>query len=148
MSDSSNNNGSQSAAKALEMGGTLAKGVSGFMAGKANAKLLRAEARAAVRTGVAQDDDIRLEARRTAGEAIAGMGANGGGMGTGSALDALREIEVESGLDRLRVKADAHNKSASLNYQARLAKRQGAFELLGSALEAGASALGGGGGGG
>jgi hypothetical protein len=139
------NGGSQTAAKALQMGGPLVKGVSGFMAGKANAKLMRAEARAAIRTGVAQDDDIRMEARRTAGEAIAGMGANGGGMGSGSALDALREIEVESGLDRLRVKADAHNKSAALNYQARLAKRQGAFELLGGIMDAGAAAVGAGG---
>jgi hypothetical protein len=146
MSGGGNNQATSTAATALQSGGGLVKGVSGFMAGKANARLARAEAAGAVRTGVAQDDEIRLAARRTAGEAIAAMGAAGGGLGSGSALDVLREIEVESGLDRLRVKADAKNRAGALNYQARIAKRQGALELLGGVMEAGAQAAGGGGG--
>jgi hypothetical protein len=133
-------------AKGTQAGGALVRGASGFMAGKANARLARAEADAAVRTGVAQDDDIRMAARRTAGEAVAAMGAAGGGLGSGSALDVLREIEVESGLDRLRVKADAKNRAGVLNYQARIYKRQGAFELLGGFMDAAAAAAGGGGG--
>ena len=134
-------------AKGLQSGGALLRGASGFMAGKSNARLARAEAQAAVRTGVAQDDEIRMAARRTAGEAIAAMGAAGGGLGQGSALEVQREIDVESGLVRLRVKADARNRAGALNYQARIYKRQGAFELLGGFMDAGAAAVGGGGGG-
>lgn len=145
MSDT-NNSATVTAAKGLQAGGAVVGGLSGFMAGKANARLARAEAKAAIRTGVAQDDDIRMAARRTAGEAVAAMGAAGGGLGTGSATDVLREIEIESGLDRLRVKADASNRAAALNYQARIAKRQGAFELLGGFMEAGAQVAKGGGG--
>lgn len=127
----------------IQAGGSLIRGIGGFQAGKANARMARAEADAALRTGVAQDDDIRARARAAAGEAIAAMGANGGGIGTGSAIDVLRQIELESGLDRLRVKANAMNLSEARNAQAKLYKRQGAWNLIGSVVD-GAGAVAGG----
>lgn len=129
----------------VQAGGSLVRGLGGFQAGKVNAKMARAEADAKLRAGVAQDDEIRLQARRAAGEAVAAMGANGGGLGTGSALDTLRDIEIESGIDRLRVKRQASNEASALRTQARLYRSQGAWNLLGSAFEAGAQAMGGGG---
>ena len=128
----------------IQAGGNLVRGIGGFQAGKANARMARAEANAALRGGLAQSDDIRREARRVAGEAVAAMGASGGGLGSGSALDVLRDIEVESGLDRLRVQTDARNRSESLNAQARLYRRQGAWNLLGSVVDSASSFAGGG----
>jgi hypothetical protein len=131
-----------------QTGGALLKGASGFQAGKANARMLRAEAQSNIVAGVAEEADIRAQARRTAGEAVAAMGANGVQLGTGSAIDLLREVELESGLDQLRVRRAAANRAASLRAQASQAKRQGIFDLIDAGLEAGAKAAGGGGGGG
>lgn len=131
----------------LQAGGSLLKGASAFQAGKANARMLRAEARSNIAAGVAEEADIRAQARRTAGEAVAAMGANGVQLGTGSAIDLLREVELESGLDQLRVRRAAANRAASLRAQASQAKRQGIFDLLGGVMEAGAAAFGSGGGG-
>ena len=134
-----------SSGRAAQGAGSIIKGMAGFQAGKANARRAQAEADASLRQGVAEDDDIRATARRTAGEAIAAMGANGGAIGTGSALDALRDIELESGLDRLRVKTQARNNFEAKQMQASLQKRQGAWNLLSSVAET-ASAFAGGGG--
>lgn len=127
------------ASAAFGVGGSLLKGASSFQAGKANARMLRAEARSNIVAGVAEEADIRAQARRTAGQAIAAMGANGTGLGTGSAIDLLREVELESGLDQLRVRRSAANRAASLRAQASAAKRQGIFDLIGAGLEAGAA---------
>lgn len=145
---SSSGAGWRAAGAGLQAGGALVQGIGGLQAGKANARLARAEAKAALREGVARDDEIRRAARRAAGEAIAAMGANGVDLGTGSALDALREIEVESGLDRLRAKAEAQGRASALRYQAKVYKRQGAFQLLGGLLGASSAAAGAAGGGG
>jgi len=128
--------------------GSVVKGVGGFQAGKANAYAARAEARAATQEGVAQEADIRAQARRAAGEAVAAIGANGGGLGTGSALDLLRETALESGLDLLRVRRGAANKAMGLEAQAKNYRRQGAFDLVGGLLQAGATAADAAGGGG
>lgn len=130
----------------LQAGGSLVRGIAGFQSGKANARAARAEANAALRTGVARDDEIRLQARRTAGEAIAAMGAGGGQLGSGSALDVIRDIELESGLDQLRVRTEAQNTYNARNFQARLYRRQGAWNLLGGVMSAGDAFVGGGGG--
>lgn len=135
-------------AGALKGAGALVQGISGFQAGKANQRLARREARGAVNAGVAQEADIRAQARRTAGEAIASMGANGGGLGTGSALDLLQESILESELDRLRVRRGAANQAAGLRYQGRIAMRQGIFDAVGGAISAASSVAGGAGGGG
>ena len=129
----------------MQAGGSLIKGIGAFQAGKANARMADAEAQGALRQGVAEDDDIRMRARQTAGEAIAAMGANGGQLGTGSALDAMRDIELQSGLDRLRVKAQAQNAFEGKKAQASLYRKQGAFQLLASIADS-ASAFAGGGG--
>jgi hypothetical protein len=143
----SGGSGTSNTAGYVQGGGSIVKGLGGFQAGKANAKMARAEAKGKLRAGVAQDDDIRRDARRAAGEAVAAMGANGASLGTGSALDVLRDIEVESGIDRLRVKAGARNEAEALNAQARLYKRQGAWALVSGVFDAAAAAAGGGGGG-
>lgn len=136
------------AAVALQAAGSLVKGAAGFQAGKANARAARAEAASAIRAGVAEEADIRARARRVAGEALAAQGANGGGLGTGSALELLRETVLESELDRMRVRRAAANRAAGLNAQARLARRQGAFDLIGGIVGAGGAIAGSGGTGG
>lgn len=132
------------AAVALAAAASVVKGVAGFQAGKANAQAARAEARGQINAGVAQEADIRAQARRSAGQAIAATGANGGGLGTGSALDLLREVQLESGLDRLRVRREAANRAAGLRAQAANSKRQGLFDLVGGVIGAGSAIAGGG----
>ena len=126
--------------------GKLLQGAAGFQAGKTNAKLARREAQGTLSAGVAQEADIRLQARRAAGEAITMMAANGGGLGEGSALTMLREVELESGLDRLRVRTAAQNRAAGLEVEAQLAKKRGIFDLATGVIDAAGSAFGGGGG--
>jgi len=127
---------------AFAVGGAALKGIAGFQAGKTNARMAKREAQGALVAGVAQEADIRQDARRSAGEAITAMAANGGGLGTGSALTMLREIELESGLDRLRVRGAAANRAAGLKVEGELSKRRGIFDALAAGTDIAGTVVG------
>lgn len=127
-------------------------GISGMQAANYNAKAAEREGQMAVADGVATEARIRDEARMAAGEAIAAQGQSGLQIGTGSALDVLRESAITAELDRLTVRARADNVRAAKAEEARMQRKSGRMALLagiiGSAEDAAAAAAGGGGGGG
>lgn len=121
--------------------GKVLGGVGGYSAGKAQATALRAGAdQARAEAGI--EAQLGLEdADRTEGRAATLAAASGGGL-TGSALDVLDDLERQS---QFRAKAAIYRgemEARSREYEARVAKRQGAVSLVTGITGAGATALG------
>ncbi len=126
----------------LALGSGIAKGVGGLMAGNSRAKSLRGQAREERVAASGQIRRVREDARRKIGEQyalLAGSGLEGAASG-GTAMDALRESQVEVALDVLELRRQGVTRSQALDREAKLAKREGRFALvegiLGGATEA------------
>lgn len=125
---------------ALAVGGAIVKGVSAYSASRANARGLDNQADEELRASVAQESDLRVSARAAIGEQMAAQGSNGFMGGTGSALDTLRESQINAALDVLRIRREGQVKASTLKAQAKEVRRQGVFSAA-SALIGGASSL-------
>lgn len=102
------------------------------MAGNANARAAREQAREEERAAAGQIRRVREDARRKIGEqyaALAGGGFEGAASG-GTALDALKQSQVEAALDVLELRRQGALKSRSLRREASNAKREGKFALI------------------
>lgn len=121
--------------------GSLVQGVAGLRAGNANAKRLNLQADEERRTAAARVRQIKDEGRSVIGEQLAAQVSGGFAGGTGTALDALRQSQIEVALDVLETRRQGEYAARSLTTQARDAKRQGRFALLQGVLGAGSSAL-------
>ncbi|MFZ4687848.1 MAG: hypothetical protein ACOYLS_01290 [Polymorphobacter sp.] len=123
-------------------------GISGMQAGNYNARAAERDAVAAQQDGAAAEARVREEARYAAGEAIAAQGQSGMQLGTGSALDLLRENAVNAELDQLTIRTRAENMRRGKIGEAGLARATGRAALvqgiIGTAEDA-ARAFGGGG---
>lgn len=128
-------------ATVLSAGGSILKGVAANKAGKQNRRAAYAQAREEERTGEAQALRIRDEARRAMGEQIAGQFANGFMGGTGSALDALSESQINATVDMLEVRRQAQAKAQSLRAEGDQARQQGRFALASGILGAASTAV-------
>lgn len=128
----------------IAAGASLGKGIAGLKAGNANARNLREQAREEGRAASGQIRRVRVEARRKIGEQYAALAGNGfeGAASGGSALDALRESQVEAALDVLELRRQGVMKAQSLEAEARLAKRRGRFALVEGILGAGSAYTG------
>lgn len=126
-------------------------GISGMQAANYNARAAETEGQMAVADGVATEARIRDEARMAAGEAVAAQAQSGLQIGTGSALDVLRESAVTAELDKLTVRARADNVRRAKAEEARMQRKSGRMALLagiiGTAEDAVAASAGGGSGG-
>lgn len=110
----------------------VVKGVGGLMAGNSNAKSLRMQAREERVAKAGEIRRVREDARRKIGEQyaqLAGHGLEGAASG-GTALDLLRESQVEAALDVLELRRQGVSRSAALEREARLEKRRGKFALV------------------
>ena len=123
-------------------GASILKGVGGFMSARHNAKMLKRQAREEQNAGAAQSLRVAEEARRAIGQQLAAQNANGFVGGSGSALDALTESQVNAALDAMTIRRDAAVKAAGLRSEARDQKRQGWFSLAEGLLGAGSSYAG------
>lgn len=124
------------AAPFLAAGASLVQGVGGFMAGSANKKAAFAEAREERLTALEEERQARLDARRTIGEQLGAQWGNGMEGGSGSALDALRESQIESALDVLTLQRRGATRSKALEAEGRAAATQGKFALASGLLGA------------
>lgn len=115
---------------ALAIAGPLIGGVAGKMAGDSNAKRLRAAARDEQISGLAERTQLREQVRSAIGEQLAAQVSNGLEGGSGTALDALRQSQIEGALDALELRRQSEMKAASLRTQAKDAKRAGNFALI------------------
>lgn len=134
---------SEMAAAFAAAAGSLISGIGGFQAGTYNARVARQNARNAAIDANAQEAQVRRDARAIAGDAIAAMGASGSALGTGSALDLLRESATNAEMDALNIRRRGAYEYAAGRAEARMARRQGAFTLASSVLKAGSQVAGG-----
>lgn len=123
----------------LQMAGSVVQGVAGLQAGNANYRAGMEAAREREVLGAEEERRIRAEARKAIGEQAAVLNA-GGFMGdSGSALDALRESQVQAALDVLTTRRSRQSEARSLRAQARQERTQGRFALVSGILGAGSS---------
>ena len=108
--------------EAVQAFGNLVSGVAGYETGKANKKIAEINAVDAEREGAAEEERIRWAARAAMGQQIAAQGSNGFQIGTGSALDAIGESQINATLDAL----NARRRAAA---QARSLRTGGAFAM-------------------
>lgn len=124
----------------LAVGGALLKAGSAYSASRANARGIDNQADEELRASVAQEADLRVAARAAIGEQMAAQASNGFMGGTGSALDTLRESQINAALDVLRIRREGSVKASTLRAQAKEVRRQGVFSAA-SALIGGASSV-------
>lgn len=122
--------------------GSIVKGVAGYQAGRKNKKALFGQALEEERAGVAEEARIRDAARQAMGEQVSAQFSNGFFGGTGSALDALQQSQINAALDTLNIRREAAGKARSLRAQGRQAATQGKFALVEGLLGAGSSIAG------
>jgi hypothetical protein len=130
----------------------LLAGIAGNQAGIFNARAADNNAQAASAEAAATAERVAQEGRMAAGEAIASQGQSGLQLGTGSALDLLRENAIQTELDRQTVYQRGENKRRGFQADAMLQRAQAKNALIagivGTAEDVAMAAGGGGGGGG
>lgn len=112
-------------ADALQAAGNVINGVGSYEAGKANRKVANMNALDAEREGVQDEARIREAARAAMGEQVAAQGSNGFQIGSGSALDALRQSQINATLDALAARRQAAARARAIRYQGAQAYAQG-----------------------
>jgi len=126
----------------LTVAGGLAKGIGQLKAGKAQKRAAYAQALEEERTGAAQVLRIREAARKAIGQQVAGQFANGFEGGTGTALDAVFESQVNMTLDAMTVTREAKVRAEAMRTEGRAAKRQGEWGFASSLIGAASDAYG------
>lgn len=127
----------------IAAGAQLLKGAAGLQAGNANRKAAYEQAREERVASEAQARRIREGARRKIGSQAADL-AGGGFMGASAgdtAMDLLRESEIEAALDVMELRRQGAYKSRALQREGDRARRRGRFALLEGVLGAGSSYL-------
>lgn len=119
----------------------LAQGVGGLMAGNADKRAADLQAREEELAAAAQVRGVREEARAKIGELLAGQWSNGMEGGSGSALDALRESQVNAALDAMEIRRQGELKARALKAQGKARRTEGRFALLSGMLGAGSQYL-------
>lgn len=129
------------AAPFLAAGGQLVQGVGGLLAGNKAKKRAFAQAREELLASNEQERESRINARRAIGSQIAAQWGNGFEGGTGSALDALRESQIEAALDAAEIRRQGVSKAESLRAEGKAAQMEGRFGMA-SAMLGAASTIG------
>jgi DNA-binding helix-hairpin-helix protein with protein kinase domain len=125
----------------LTAAGSLVQGIGGMSAANANAKRATMQAREEEVSTAAEIRRMRDEQRAVIGEQLAAQVSNGLEGGTGTALDALRQSQIEAALDVMEMRRQGAMRAAGLRQEAKDSKRAGRFALLEGVLGAGSSVL-------
>lgn len=129
------------AAPFAALAGGLIKGVGGALAGHAQKKSDYRAAREEALAGNEQERQARIDARRQIGQQLAAQYDNGLEGGSGTALDALRESQIEAALDAMEIRRQGASKAAALRAHGRQAETAGylgaASDILGGATQFG-----------
>lgn len=121
----------------LMAAGNIVQGVAGSSAHRTNAKILKVNEENTLRQGVAEEAQVRDQARQVMGEQLAEQGASGFMVGTGSALDALRESGINAELDELNIRRTAKMKAQGYQVEAGMEKKAATMALLNGFIGAG-----------
>ena len=114
--------------------GMFAQGISAYDAGKYTRKVMATNAQNSLNDGVAERDRIRFAARQTMGQQLVDQGASGFDVGSGSALDALKESLIGRELDFAVSRRRASMAAAGYKQQGDLAYAQGKAALAGGII--------------
>jgi hypothetical protein len=128
------------AAAAMQAAGSIISGISSYETGKYNRDVSNTMATEAERTGADQETRIRENARAVLGQQVAAQGADGFQMGTGSALDALAQTQVNAALDALTARREATTRARGLRIQGAQAYAAGKNALFQGLLGAASGA--------
>ncbi|KQX19334.1 MULTISPECIES: hypothetical protein [unclassified Sphingomonas] len=121
--------------------GQLYSGISQADQMRDNAGILKENARRTELTGALDELQVARDARAASGEAIAQQGGAGIELGTGSALEMLRQNAINAEFDKLNIRNQAAGEAGNLRSQAKQLKKQATATLIGSAISAGSSVL-------
>ena len=118
--------------KALQIGSTGLKVIGAISeaqaaenAGAYNQAVANRNALNSERDAAAKEADIREQVRRRVGDQLVAQGGSGFEIGQGSALDALRESQINGMLDALRVRRQGAAEADAYRAQGVLAKMTG-----------------------
>ncbi|MBD3732510.1 MAG: hypothetical protein IE934_07335 [Sphingopyxis sp.] len=121
--------------------GQLYSGISQASQLNSNANATRENARRTELQGALDELQVAREARAAQGEAIAMQGASGIELGTGSALEMLRQNAINAEYDKLNIRNRAAGEASNLRRQAKQMKQQATGTLISTGLSVGSSIL-------
>jgi len=121
--------------------GAVVGGIAANNAAKAQAKLQEAQGQQARRVSLLNAEIKQRENRREIGAAESAAGASGLSM-TGSVLDVLNDMNLESDQEIALIKYGGQREQAAAHAQATFTKRAGQQALVGSLFKAGSSMAG------
>lgn len=127
--------------EAVQAVGNLVGGVAGYESGKYNRKANYAAAIAEEQDGADQEAAVRARAAQIIGAQVASQGENGFQQGSGSALDALAQSQVNATLDALTVRRKAAASAKSLRQKGDVALAAGKNAMVQGMFGAAASGI-------
>lgn len=128
-------------AEATQIAGNVIGGIANYESGKFNRGVARTEAIEEARAGTVEEGRVRDAARMAIGQQVAAQGANGFQQGTGSALDALTQSQVNATVDALTVRQGAAARARAARIRGDIAYAQGSNALLQGMIGAASTAL-------
>lgn len=131
--------GAGAAAPIISAAGALFQGVAGLRAGRYNRDALNTAAVNTERDAAAEAGVVRDNVRQQIGQQLVEQGGSGFEIGTGSALDALFESQVNGMLDVLNVQRKGAATAAGYRERARLAEAEGRSAFTSSLFGAAAA---------
>jgi hypothetical protein len=120
----------------MQAAGQVIGGVGQYEAGKYNAKVANTQAIELERAGASEEERVREAARMQMGQQIAAQAGGGFQIGTGSALDALTQSQVNAALDALTIRREAAGRARAQRISGAIAKSQGENALVSGMLGA------------
>lgn len=124
---------------ALAIAGPLLGGIARKSAADENSRRLTAQAREERRAGVEERNRTRDDIRSAIGVQLAAQWSNGLEGGSGTALDALRQSQIEGALDVLEMRRQTESRARSMETEAKDQRRAGDFALLEGVIGAGSA---------
>ena len=124
--------------EAMQAAGNIVQGVAGYEAGKYNQAVANTEAIEQERAGAAEEARVREAARGPMGARWPTRGRTAFAMGTGSAVDALMQSQVNAALDAMTVRRDAAARARSARTAGAIARAQGDNALVAGMMGAAA----------
>lgn len=116
--------------------GSLVQGIGGLLSGQHNRHVYDAQANEVMATNTARENLLRHQARAKIGEQLAAQYSNGMYGGSGTALDAVRESQINAVLDAREMRRQAVAKSDALRAQGSQSSTQGWFDFASGLLGA------------
>lgn len=136
--------------------GQFAGGINAYNAGKYSRAVMQTNGQNALNAGVSERDALRERAGMVMGQQITSQGGSGFQVGSGSAVDALKQSAANRELDLLTSRMKAGNQAVDFKNKGEIAYQQGKSAMAGGIIsgamtiaeEVAQAAAGGAGGGG